>query len=691
MPETTSTAAERELRRVAAEPVYRRLAADSQRVPALAPFLATMEERLFDHAFNISALWRAHDIDCRRGASERFGPLGSSPSVYLTHCRLSVAARLLAHTGLRIPRIRELCGYASPAPFSKAFKKWSGGRKPSEYRKNPDPDPEPWRPGIDLSKVHAALGAPMARKERLELCHHLLDVSESDVSELLDLADAALATADYEAALRLLELAAKRPDRDAYQAAIDGRIALAAHCRGTVLTVEGDVDRAYGDMGLARACYAQAGVLERDLEKRRRRVESQVSCRTDNALAAALCTDCRRALVLDVGESLRRHLHRALEPVPLDLPWFGVCCDGCYRVVWDAFKLARHGLLNDAYRAFWLATHVDLGDSAAPASVGRVMAALAEVDSFGWASQEDRLKMCDVALSAAETLRQPELLLVARFWRGNVLRALSRFTDARKELNWQGKAVENTWIRALHDRFLGIVEQYTKNTQEAMGLLGHAAGLYQRLDPHIAGLLLNQQGVVECFNRRDFPAAIRSYRQAVPFFDVRRDSRPLRADLPINLAVALARLGDLEQAIAELSHCHYDRSAYPAIAAAEVFTRGCIHLLARRAHKALECFAAARHRFEALGQLVDVALTSTYSVEAHCLLGDHAAAVEAAAVACRLLNAAGCPVDTLEAAAQIRALVAEEVVPTEVVAGVRKLAAKCGGWLPADDHLPEGG
>jgi len=341
--------------------------------------------------------------------------------------------------------------------------------------------------------------------------------------------------------------------------------------------------------------------------------------------------------------------------------------------------------LDNAWRAFWLAENVDLEDAAAPPSVGRVIAALAEVDSFRWSSQEDRLKMCEKAFGAAQGVGRPELLLVTRFWRGNVLRSMARFTDARNELKWQGQEIENPWLRALNDRFLGILEQNTNNNQKALGLLESAVELYRVLDPHIGGLVLNQQGVVH-FNRRDFVAAFRIYRQAVPFFDERRDSRPLPSAVPINLAVALARHGDLEQASAELCHCRYDRSAYPAIAAAEVFTRGCISLLGGKARDAAELFVEAKRRFEALGQPRDGALAATYSVEAFYALGDRNQGIEAAIAAGRFFEAAGCPRDTLEAVAKIQALLVEEAASVrDVASSARRLAERHGGWLPLLD------
>jgi len=249
-PETNTTALEREYRDEAAKPVHERLEADGRRVPDLAPYLRTIGERMFDHNFDINALWREHNVR-DNGTSARFARLGTTPKVYLTDCRLSVAARLLVHTSLRVNRIIPLVGYSSPAPFCTAFKKWSRGLTPGQYRKNPDydPDPESWCDPIDLSEVQAALEGRLNRREGLALCHrlldHLLDMFEPDVRTLLTLADAAQSRADFETARRYLKRAARHSEGDAFEIEIHARLALITYCRDALLTLalDGDVDR----------------------------------------------------------------------------------------------------------------------------------------------------------------------------------------------------------------------------------------------------------------------------------------------------------------------------------------------------------------------------------------------------------------------------------------------------------------
>ena len=154
---------------------------------------------------------------------------------------------------------------------------------------------------------------------------------QPELDDLLAAGDRAQATADYDVALRYLDRAARHPDHGAHQAELDTRLALTLHGRGAIRTFDGDVDRAYVDLDRARGLYTAAGALGPRFERRRRRLESQVAAATDGTLLSTFCPDCRRALVLDVGESVRWHLRHALERVPLDLEWFGVCCDECYR------------------------------------------------------------------------------------------------------------------------------------------------------------------------------------------------------------------------------------------------------------------------------------------------------------------------------------------------------------------------
>ena len=59
--------------------------------------------------------------------------LGASPALYLQTLRRERAETLLRTTGQSVQVIGKLCGYAEPAVFSTAFRRWTG-KTPSEFR-----------------------------------------------------------------------------------------------------------------------------------------------------------------------------------------------------------------------------------------------------------------------------------------------------------------------------------------------------------------------------------------------------------------------------------------------------------------------------------------------------------------------------------------------------------------------------
>jgi len=114
----------------------------------------------------------------------------------------------------------------------------------------------------------------------------------------------------------------------------------------------------------------------------------------------------------------------------------------------------------------------------------------------------------------------------------------------------------------------------------------------------------------------------------------------------------------------------------------ETFTTGCIALLAGKVHRALQAYAEARRRFERVGQLRNAGLTATYSIEPYYILGDRERAFAAVAQAALYFEKTGCPRESLVAIAKLRALLSEGASAGEVVATVRRLAKRHGGWLP---------
>ncbi len=122
---------------------------------------------------------------------------------------------------------------------------------------------------------------------------------------------------------------------------------------------------------------------------------------------------------------------------------------------------------------------------------------------------------------------------------------------------------------------------------------------------------------------------------------------------------------------------------FPEAMALLVFTRACTAHGRGQPERAVKLYSDAGDRYQDLRQFRDAALTATYSVETFVSLHRRSDAVEACAVAARLYHQAGCPVDTLQAVEKLRGLLAEKSIRTRrIVATVRELAHRNGGWLP---------
>lgn len=257
------------------------------------------------------------------------------------------------------------------------------------------------------------------------------------------------------------------------------------------------------------------------------------------------------------------------------------------------------------------------------------------------------------------------------------------FREARAELWKAAPAVkESPWLAALHLRMLGLLEIQTNNYSEALKHLRAATKLYERLDRHTAGLLLIQEGVLYFFTRH-FEASIARNEEALSFLDSRWNPLPANVSVPKHLAIAYGGIGRWSEADAALQRCHFDRSAHPGRAAAEVFARACLKLGRGRLREAVRLFADAKERFEQLHRPLDVALAASYSVEAYARLGERAEAIEKAAVALSFFEAAGCGQDSIDELGKLQALLAEEEIDVEAVTlHVRRLAGRHGGWLP---------
>lgn len=690
-----------DLRDRAAEPTLRRIRADRERVPArLRPLLATIEENLFDVGFSAGRLLRENGIRDHSFSSVFSSFLERTPWAYVIDARLEVAARLLAQTNLKPWRIAAVVGY-SPRSFGKAFRE-RYRRTPSEYRRDPGADSSSWTAPLDPEELEQALAGKVSARQALVLRRKLRTIlahlgtvyatepepeplsrtpAPRSFEDLVESADRAFVLGDPDTALAHLgradavASAARRP-------AVEARRGLAYHGRGAYRTFSGDVDNAFDDLVRARQAYEAAGDrMPRRVVRGRRRIT--VPWDTDQALKDALCPNCRNLLVRDAGETARFHLRRALQLVPRDLEWFVHCCDDCYRLFWDALGRARFGLLEDAWRAWWLSVHADLLDPETPPSRGRVIAALVEADRLIYQDQEERRQYCQSALADAVVLGDPLLECQARIYLGSALRAMSEFKDARDELRRATQfAHGNPWLAALHDRMAGILHTFS-DPRQALELLRSAKEAYDSLDPHIAGLLLIQKANVYD-QLGDYEKSIALDRASLRLLDNRRDLLLANALRPIHLAVSLIRLERWDEAEEVLSRCIFDRHTYRSAAASEILARACVALGRGRLRESLEKLAQAKEIFKELHRPIGIAIATTYSIEAYSRLGDRRAAARDAAVALHFFQAAQCSHEALVAVQQLQAQLEVEsrFDMNVVVSAVRSLAKDHGGWLP---------
>jgi AraC-like DNA-binding protein len=105
--------------------------------PAIATALAAMHAEPAEN-------WTVESLAARAGLSraafaKRFHALvGVPPLAYLTHWRMSTAARLLRESDLSLATVAARIGYGSEFAFAKAFKR-AYGQAPGGYRRGPHP------------------------------------------------------------------------------------------------------------------------------------------------------------------------------------------------------------------------------------------------------------------------------------------------------------------------------------------------------------------------------------------------------------------------------------------------------------------------------------------------------------------------------------------------------------------------
>jgi tetratricopeptide (TPR) repeat protein len=448
------------------------------------------------------------------------------------------------------------------------------------------------------------------------------------------------------------------------------------------------VDRAFADLEAAETAYRAVHPLPSGVRLARELVPVASDPRA--RFRDALCGPCRLSLVTDVGTTARHALRRALSRVPTDLAWFEVCCDGCYRLYQEALVKARFGLVDDAERAWWLASFSLPDLETAPPSLGRYIAALHESERRAYRNVDERRPFCQTALDVGLALGAPRLVAQARIYLANLERLASRLDEADRLLKLAaGPSRGMPWLEALYLTIQANVEVERK-APAAFEPLREAFSLYEPRDPHLAALVLIRKGMLEFF-MGSHEQTLETFQAARVLVDGRRDPTMAGAVLPLNLTAALGRLGELTAARETLESCDFDRTALPALAALEEFHWACLHLAHGRASQALALFVGLRTTFEKLKQPLQVALVTLYSVDALVGVGRRDEAMVATGQAARYLKDAGFGHDEQRALAKLRELLTPEVVDaTAVSVAVRELARRCAGWVPAPCQTPAG-
>ncbi len=119
----------------AAKETLKRIDADRERVPPqIRRLLLHIRKHLFTEGYGVAELKRAFGDAGPELMDDFRMAVGEPPSRYISGARLEIASRLLRDSGLAIGMIGLLVGYANIRTFSAAFKRWSGGKPPREYR-----------------------------------------------------------------------------------------------------------------------------------------------------------------------------------------------------------------------------------------------------------------------------------------------------------------------------------------------------------------------------------------------------------------------------------------------------------------------------------------------------------------------------------------------------------------------------
>ena len=656
--------------KAAAKPARELFSAALERIPAVyESLMKEMARRFLEPELDMEDLWAQHGLNGKNHSKLLSQALGASPWNFNRMRRAQTASFLL--TDERIPAaklysVAVATGFKSTAALRAAFKAWSGGIKPADYRTR-------YLAKGQSSALTKALWRPKpvaTSREILSSAYRLAmqcTCDEVACDMALDkVREAEALVGEGTSPVLPEDIAAHR--------------GLVRHCRGVDRLLQLDIDGAYEDLIAAFSFYAASPQLPKVIQYARGHLF--YSADTRGVLLQELCVPCRAALLVDEGRSVREHLSRALKPVPLDLPWFQACCDPCYRMVWSAFEKARLGLMDNAWKAFWLVAHAEPVEEVPP-SLARYIRALHESEILTHREQSPRLELCRLAVETARELGDPLREAYALCFLGNTLRALGRFAEAKSTLHSARECCQGSpWAAAFQALMVGYLATQERETASALAGLQKASTLYRSLDPHFVGLSLIDEGELFFFEGR-YEAAVHSFTAAFAALDNRRTPELAKGAVPLNLAASLGALGRAAEAKTALHRCEFDRTAHPGGTATEIFVTGCLALDEDRPEEALCCYQEAAALFESLDRPRGVALANSYSVEAYARLSHRDKAIESAADALRLFQALGCKKDTIEAFAELRQQLEAAVIDAAAVAvSVRSLAHKQGGWLP---------
>lgn len=674
-----------EAERRALEPVLRRIERDSYRVsPVYRKVMTAFSEGLTDPEIKMSGFWEKAGV-AAHNSSELAKDLKTKPQKYVRERRMELAALLLLDDSLSkvmMTQISEAAGYSDYKRFGVHFREWSK-QTPGEFRANPSREIYERLQRLREGDEPAA-ARPEDPKRRAFLDEVRTGVVRSVAEERLTQGRLAAISGRVEEALEVLppvlEVTAERELGD-LEGQANAFLGYVFHLRAAERVEMGQVDDAYDDAVAATGHYLGAAPLPRRIEAYRRRLA--VTSDPRQPLAGSLCRRCRSRLLGPAGREMRRHLDRALAPVPRNLGWFRDACDDCYYVVWDAIGKARLGMIDDAWKAVWLDHVAEPFDAGAPASRGLFIALLHASEKMTFGDQRPRAEICLRAVETAVRLKDARLEALGRLHYGNALRAMGEHQAAQDELLKAERVCEGVpWLRAFWCFVVGTLKTQQGDYESALESLQAAVDGYKSLDPHMAGMVRMQEGDLHRFHHR-YVEAIEALGSCEPLLDGRRAPLMIRAVLPLNTAAANNGLGEWDCAAGALARCAYDRPEHRGLWAAELHNKACQELGRGRPRESVPLFVEAKALYALLNRWLEVGVLEIYCVEAYVAAEERFRAIESCAEAVDIFRRAGCDGKTQEALAQLSQLLEPVKVDlAAVIACVRNLARRHGGCLP---------